>query len=176
MYSYVKAGAPWRGKRFPGIAARLPLGCSGCGGKCGRRNLGDSSSLWTGITQNTLNPFVFLPQDWTYLTQPDPTILANPSFDVLSSAAYGTLTAAQQAALAKQALPGYTAAAAGNPQLLAQTVAQAQQEQSALTDMSGGTAPSGATLPSPGDILGLPWWAWLVVGVPVAYLLYRGLK
>jgi len=125
-----------------------------------------------------LNPFVFLPADWAYLTQPDPSILSSPSIDTLSNMAYGTLTAGQQATLAAQALPGYTQAAAGDPELLAATIQEAQAEQTALTNISGGTAPSIAnvTAPSASDILGIPWWVWLAIGIPGALLLFSAVR
>jgi hypothetical protein len=154
----------------------------GLGRRLGRhRRLGaDSSSLWSGITQNSLNPFVFLPADWNYITGKDPSFLATPSWDVLSSAAYGTPTAGMYQQIQAQGAADIAAASGGNATLAQQQQALLAQNIADYQSGSGGVAPSVANvfqtpnllsqLTDPSSVL-----FWAVIGIG-ALALYSTLK
>ena len=178
MYAYSQ---PVR--RLGRFSTGVPTGTLGCAGDCPcsrqrrRRPLGDAASLWTGVTQNSLNPFVFLPADYVYLTQPDPSLLASPSLDTFSNMAYGALTAGQVGQLKQQAAQSITQAAAGNADLAQQQIAMANANIDSVVNANGGVAPSLANVTAPdGSILGLPWYVWAVLAIPAVYLLYKAVR
>jgi hypothetical protein len=153
--------------------------------RLGLRGLGDSatgSSLITGITQNSLNPFVFLPADWAFLTQPDQSFMAWPSFDTLSNAAYGTLTQGQYDTLAQQATQEIVRASNGNTDLAAQQIAAMKSDLNSLAQMNGGIAPSISNIklpPPPGGNFDLtdpttwPWYLWLALAGGIYLVVIR---
>lgn len=141
-----------------------------------RRTLGDPASLWDGLTRS-LNPFVFLPADWNYLTspgQPDASQLTIAS-DWWSNAAYGALTQAQADRLKQEAAQAITQASAGNTALAARQIALANQNIDASVNMNGGVAPGVgdlfSTVSSPGP-LGVPLWIW-GVGAVGTFLFFK---
>lgn len=124
------------------------------------------ASLWTGITQNSLNPFVFLPEDWDYLTSPDPSILSSPSTSTLSNMAYGTLTQSQINELNAENTAGAGQAAGGDPALTAELEQDIVSGTSSIVNSYGGVAPGGGVSVSAANKpLGIPIWAWALMAI-----------
>lgn len=161
---------------------------AGARGRRRRRRLGDSippqSSLWTGVTQNSVNPFVFVPEDVAYLTQPD-----NPNtpqgtnwgwltnWDWLSNAAYGTQTAGEIQNEASEGAAAIQQAAGGNEALALAQTAGLNQDLNALATAQGGIAPSIANLTSGVtnalDPSGVLFWALLGLGAVAALAIFE---
>lgn len=89
--------------------------------------------------------------------------------DILQNAITGAPTNAQIAEIQAQGAQDITGAANGNAALAAQQIALLQQNLHSYTASVGGTAEqqilSAVTSP-----LGIPWWLWLAIGLPAAYL------
>lgn len=75
----------------------------------------------------------------------DPSFLATPSWDVLSSAAYGTPTAAMYGQINAQGAADIAKASGGNSALAQQETQALTQNISSYSGISGGVAPSLAT-------------------------------
>lgn len=146
-----------------------------------RRRLGasdpQSASLWAGITQNSLNPFVFLPEDWNYIFGTDPDFLANPSWDAFSNAGYGTLTQGQINQLRAEAAQSIAKASGGDTVRAKQQTEMANADMNSVVSTYGGVAPSAANLtltpPLPFDI---PWWLWAAGAGVGGLLVWRAVK
>lgn len=155
----------------------------------GLRGLGASTpaSLWTGISQNSLNPFVFLPQDFNYLVgsfSDNSSVVPSPlnpvstwknPFNYLSNEAYGALTQDQINQLKAQAAAQITQAAGGNAALAAQQIQAANSNIDSIVQSYGGVAPGGDNMPllpavTPFDI---PWWAWAAGAGVAAWAVLR---
>lgn len=150
----------------------------------GYRTLGSASSLWSGITQNSLNPFVFLPADWNYIvgdvTGEEPAFLSVPGSEVASSAAYGTPTAGMYGQIKAVGDAAITQAADGNAALAQQQQQLMAQNITAIQNSTGGVAPSIADVFQPGSLLSnltdpssVEFWAVLGAGALAVYLVLK---
>lgn len=142
--------------------------------------LGAASSLYTGITQNSWNPLVWLPADYNYIFGTDPDSLATPSWDVASSAAYGTPTADMYGQIAAAGNNAITQASGGDTLLAQQQQQQLAKNILALQNSSGGVAPSLATVFQPQSLLSnltdpfsVEFWAILGIGALAVYLVLK---
>jgi hypothetical protein len=171
------------------------------------RGLGDSTpktaSWWTGITQNSLNPLVFLPEDWAYIKNSDwsvvpsvltavvsgnPTSAALPigreialdlpffSFDTASNAVYGSPTQSQIDQIKADAARQIAKASGGNSALAQQQTQAASSEIDSVVNSYGGVAPSLANIALPIDPTSpfdVPWWVWAAGAAAVGLYLVK---
>lgn len=148
------------------------------------RGLGQlPASAYQGITQNSWNPFVFLPEDYNYIAgalTPNSDVPVDPAysglFDSSYNELYGTLTQNQVAQLKAQAAASIAQASGGNVALAQQQTAAADAGINSVVNTYGGVAPSGiVTLPGapggtfdPTDPSTWPWYLWAGLAVAAA--------
>ena len=178
---------------LPSPRRRIPLGnmrgsvstgTLGCGDQpcAGRRRRALGAVVSWSLAAQDVAAMTPAPPWWTTLFPPAMAVYeasqlsqiapSGSAQDLISNLATGAPTLAQMAAIQAQGAQDITTAAGGNAALAAQQIALLQQNLNAYVASIGGVAEA----PAASTVLGLPWYVWLIVGAPVAYLAVRGLK